>query len=412
ARLLWRYPVKHYGIVLLPLVFLIPLKSNLYLGQSYLYVLAFLIEGFIFSEQEKKEVLSAIFFSLAIVLKLFPVVVLVYLFFTDKRKTVLYTLISSVFLFVLMIPFVGQELLTDYLFHSLPRLFSGEINDPYSSSYQSVTVLLKKFFVPDDVLNPGAWVNAVPVFIVLNAFFSATVLSFCVSILKKMQYTALFKFGWVLFVGILISGYGTSYSLLLFLFLFLAVNASEQTFNLNAYTYIYFLLFICVFPIHWLLGKTMLLEFIRLYALLALFVFVVYKMKVKASYRFIAGMTFVLILPAFSKYASEGDGSEYYLSKLPSLLLYDYEKTDHGIRIHYYDQEGNQQFIYPTNDNISPDTLLSVEKNQIFYKGMQLTEGNCKNKSPMLLNGKEVIYLSDKGRGIGMYALRKIKLPS
>ncbi|MDB5257435.1 MAG: hypothetical protein JWM14_2130 [Chitinophagaceae bacterium] len=410
-RLLRYYPIRHYGVLFLPLVLFIPLKSNLNLGQSYLFILSFLIEGFIFSNREKGTLPSAVFFSLAIALKIFPAVILIYLFFTGKRKIVVYTIAFTALWFVLSIPLTGTEQFVDYLTQSLPRLFSGEINDPYSSSYQSVTVLLKKLFVPDALLNAHSWFDATTVFIALNIFFSAIVLTFCIKVCRSYSFDHLFRFGFTLFCGLLISGYGTSYTLLLLLFLFIPLMSKDTTMNIKSYWYTALLIFIAAFPIHWFFGQPLLLQFIRLYGMLILFFTLVYFHRVSFSYTVFFSALFLLTLPAVLNYFVKKDNSIYYTTAAPSLLLYEYHQESQGIRIGYYDERGTHDFFHPTKDTLYADKNLEVKNEHLYYKGQALTFGNNKNKSPLLLNSNEVIYLSDKGRGIGLYALRKIKLP-
>jgi hypothetical protein len=79
--------------------------------------------------------------------------------------------------------------------------------------------------------------------------------------------------------------------------------------------------------------------------------------------------------------------------------------------INYLGTKGPDSLIYKTNDRISISDKLILKDNQIFYNGKQVTVGYDIKKSPlMLLNHNEVLYLSDKGRGVGLTGLRKIKL--
>jgi hypothetical protein len=51
-----------------------------------------------------------------------------------------------------------------------------------------------------------------------------------------------------------------------------------------------------------------------------------------------------------------------------------------------------------------------MKKNQLFYKGKQLTFSRDRKKKPMLATDGSIVYLSDKNRGVGFYTLRKIPL--
>jgi hypothetical protein len=54
---------------------------------------------------------------------------------------------------------------------------------------------------------------------------------------------------------------------------------------------------------------------------------------------------------------------------------------------------------------------VRIQNNQVFYKDQQLTATPDRKKQAMLINGKDVIYLSDKNRGFGFYTLRSVACP-
>ena len=60
----------------------------------------------------------------------------------------------------------------------------------------------------------------------------------------------------------------------------------------------------------------------------------------------------------------------------------------------------------------SPQSISSEEieilDNQIYYKNEQLTFDHSNKKDAVLINGNEVVFLSDKNRGIGFFDLRKM----
>jgi hypothetical protein len=52
---------------------------------------------------------------------------------------------------------------------------------------------------------------------------------------------------------------------------------------------------------------------------------------------------------------------------------------------------------------------LELKDNQIWYKGKQITNSPDRKAKPVLINGKDIFYLSDKDRGFDFYTLRKIR---
>jgi uncharacterized GH25 family protein len=54
---------------------------------------------------------------------------------------------------------------------------------------------------------------------------------------------------------------------------------------------------------------------------------------------------------------------------------------------------------------------MTIQNNQLFYNGQQLTNSTDNKKQPVFVKTNEILYLSDKGKGYKFYALRKIKVP-
>ena len=146
-------------MVLLPVTVLVPFAYNILFGQAYLLVLGLMMGGFI-SESKNKLLPASLYYSVAIVLKISPAILLVYLLVRKKYRLLLYTSLDSMVLFLSAIPFTGMSFLQEYIFSFIPRMVQNEINNPYAGNYQSVTVLMRTLFVPDQLLNPHAPFNA------------------------------------------------------------------------------------------------------------------------------------------------------------------------------------------------------------------------------------------------------------
>jgi hypothetical protein len=127
--LLKHLQLKTVWLVFLPLVFLLPLKSNMAQGQLYLLLLALLVQGFLFTEQKRKRP-AAFCFGVAIALKIFPAVVLLYLLLNRNYHVLLRTIAIVVALIFGPYVVTHNAFTLDYYTQILPRLMSGEINDP------------------------------------------------------------------------------------------------------------------------------------------------------------------------------------------------------------------------------------------------------------------------------------------
>jgi len=92
--------------------------------------------------------------------------------------------------------------------------------------------------------------------------------------------------------------------------------------------------------------------------------------------------------------------------------MYDYEIRDGKLLCRYWSNAGTreEQIDIPGVVN-QQGNELNVEHNQVYYKEVEITHTPDHKLKPMLINGDTVIYLSDKNRGVGMYTLRKLKLP-
>lgn len=53
-----------------------------------------------------------------------------------------------------------------------------------------------------------------------------------------------------------------------------------------------------------------------------------------------------------------------------------------------------------------------ISDNQVYYQNEQLTFDHSNKQKSIIINGNEIVFLSDKNRGIGFYELRKIEVKS
>ena len=67
--------------------------------------------------------------------------------------------------------------------------------------------------------------------------------------------------------------------------------------------------------------------------------------------------------------------------------------------------ENTEVFVYSPQSIYSEE--IEIPDNQIYYCNKQLTFEYSNKKKPMRISKNEVVFLSDKNRGIGFYDLRK-----
>jgi hypothetical protein len=414
------FVLPKWWLLLAPVVFFIPLHNNIFFGQAYLLLIVLLLEGFM-AWKKGRVWLAALLWAIAIVFKLFPLVILFFLIAKKQYKPALYCVAACVGLGLLSLVINGYAAWHYYVFTVLPRANNGELNDSYTWLFQSAFMLLKNALVYDEVQNPVAWYNSPVLFALSMAVFKALLLAGCAGITIKRNNavnnagnasTDVVAFtGWIT-SSLLLSPNGSSYSLILLLLPLLAIGATTSA-QQHHRTWLYaaagLLFIICTLPVQSFAAMPFLLKFPRLYLLLLFFVLLVGYAGTRIPVKLLLVFVVLLALPVLRLPANSNDNSRYLLNeKLP--LLYKYGIAHNELVYYYWDEQGSH--ATPTGYMVQRFTAsdVRIQNNQVFYKGRQLTHTPDQKKQPMFVNDKYVIYLSDKNRGIGFYTLRVVSL--
>jgi hypothetical protein len=403
--------IKYFSIPgrvvwLIPILFFIPLRNNIFFGQAYLLLFALLMEGFL-AYKKGKPVVAALLWGVAIVFKLFPLVVVFFLLVKKEYKQALYCIAACAVLGLVSLAFNGFASWQYYVFTIFPRANSGELNNSYTYLFQSAFMLMKNLFVYDEVQNPQVFINSMPLFIILMAMFKAVMLACCVGLTLQRKTTSYIAFaGWVI-ASLLLSPNGSSYSLILLLIPLLALANSKAVY---VYAGMALVFLICIISVQALAKWPLLLQFPRLYVMLLFFSLIL--VVTGARFPLKMGIAFfaLLLLVDISKLFAPKDNSTYLLKqKLP--LLYDYTIKDKRLVYYYWDEKGPHEIItnYPVQEASTDDVY--IQNNQLYYKDQQLTSTPDRKQQVMLINNTDIVYLSDKGRGFKFYSLRRIPRP-
>jgi hypothetical protein len=154
----------------------------------------------------------------------------------------------------------------------------------------------------------------------------------------------------------------------------------------------------------------LLLQFPRLYLLLLFLVLLIIVSGTRWPFKPFFAFLVVLLLADAGKMVTHTDNSHYLLKEeLP--LVYTYAIKDNRLVYYYWDEKGSHETMtgYFVQQHATGD--VHIQNNQVFYKNKQLTATPDRKKQAMLINGKDVIYLSDKNRGFGFYTLRSVACP-
>jgi hypothetical protein len=213
---LWRcskaFSIPPLLIVLTPVVFFIPILNNLVFGQAYLLLCSLLLEGWLAYRNERTGA-AALFWGLAIVFKLTPA--FLFLFLILRRKWRQAALLAGVcgLLLGLSLLVTGVGVWKFYISEMIPKMGRGELNDPFTYYFQSAFMLLKRVFLYDGLLNPHPVYYHPWLFVFSMAVFKALVLAPAILLTVRGRDT-FFSFGVWILASLLISPNGSSYSLI------------------------------------------------------------------------------------------------------------------------------------------------------------------------------------------------------
>ncbi|THU40119.1 DUF2029 domain-containing protein [Niastella caeni] len=407
SRAIKYFSLPTWVVWLIPILFLVPLRNNIFFGQTYLLLFALLLEGYM-AYEKKKPVLAALLWAVAIVFKLFPLVILFYLVAKKQYKQVAYCTAACLLLGVVSVILNGFASWQYYVLTIFPRANSGELNDSYTYLFQSAFMLLKNVFVYDEVQNPQVLFNSTPLFVICMVLFKAAILAGCVSVTLHKKTSDFLAFACWIAASLLLSPNGSSYSLILLLVPLLAMVDSNIK---PVYIYISMALvfLISAIPVQVLFGWPLLLQFPRLYLMLFLFFLLIRASGPRLLLKPFIAFFVVLLLADAGKLFPKADNSTYLLKeKLP--LVYAYAIENNRLVYYYWDNKGSHATVSNYIVQQSTTNEVRIQNNQVYYKGKRLTSTPDRKKQAMLINGSEIIYLSDKNRGFAFYTLRRVGL--
>lgn len=392
-----------------PLIFFTPIRSNIYFGQSYLILFCLLMEGYI-AYEKRQTILSSALWSIAILFKIFPVLILLFLLLRKEYKFMASLAGMCFLLLSASILINGFESWRFYLTELFPRLNNGELNDSFIYIFQSAFMLFKNIFIYDEVLNPTAVIPNIYLFWISLALFKTFVVSTCIILTLKKKEDPFLCFALWILASILISPNGSTYSQVLLILPLIALWKQDIRFSQKIVLAIVVLL-ICNVPVHYFANLPLILKFPRLYLLLIFFILTLTLLKFRPDYKIISGALTLFLLLELPRTFRQTDESDYFLEDHKHLMVYDYAVRGHCIVRSYWSVEGAKKDTLAFVAESYSEKDLSIMANQIYYKGRKITSSKDWKKKPILINSDYIVYLSDKNRGIGFYTLRKIKLP-
>ena len=403
-RLFHFYKIDRKYIVLVPILFFVPIKNNLLFGQVYFLLFFLLSEGLIAYEKEQFKKM-ALYLSLAILLKAFPILLLFIFVFKRHLKPLLYTLGISLLLFSISLLFTGFEVWHFWLNSVLSKASNGEIATAFVDNYQSVFMFLKRLLVFDSVENPNSFFD-------YPVLFSGLVLGFKIGLvivgyyISKRNSSNLLVFSYWILVSFLISPYGSTYGFVLLFFALISILKSSVS---NIYKSFFLLLLFLInnLPLSYFIENKYPFSYLRLLVLILLFIGFIFQFFKIINWKTVVSITILPIVFFLIFKESNLTQSEPISKESFPILVYDYEISNNNLTYHYWNENGENSSSIPYKSKESQE--LQIIDNQIYYNKKQLTFDRSNKLKPILINNKEILFLSDENKGIGFYSLKYIK---
>lgn len=402
-KLFHHYSIDKKWFVLLPFLFFIPIKNNILFGQVY-FLLFYLLTEFWLHYEKGKQIHASLFLSCAILLKVSPAILIFIFVFKKEFKPLIFTFLSSCLLFGISVLVTGTDVWVFWLQNVLSKASSGEIATTYVDNYQSVFMFLKRLFVFHPLENVKPWFSSVYLFGFLNLLFKLFLFAIGYFFLK--QKSNMLQFSYWLIITILISPYGSTYTFIIAIFPILILFKSDILFIKKMILFSF--LFVAInLPATLILNAEFPFTYVRLFLFL-IFVWLFLSCFVKLDFdvkkiSFLLVVTIILSLISHKKALKSGDEFKYGLP----ILIYDFKVENDVLTYFYWNEKGENKCQIKFKNNTVK--TLNLINNQVFYKGKQLTFDNGNKKKPLLVDDA-IVFLSDYGRGIGFYTLRKIDI--
>lgn len=387
----------------IPLVFLVPLYNGVQYGQVYLLMFFFLAEGYLALETDRTYTM-AVLWSLAILLKIFPGILVLYLLVRKEYKAFWYLTLACAILFLTTLFFHGTDVWIFFLKSVLSKAMRGEATAAaYALSYQSFAMLLKYLFLADTMDNPSPSFDSPLAFTVLTIGIKTIILA-CLVFAARSAGENRYK-AWSLWItaSVLLSAYGSTYSCIILIFPLLAAYQNKRI--LIALSVFSFLL--VNVPLKVFSALPVALQFPRLLAVMIIFAMIFALIRPVVNWKIVPLCLLLMLLPEVLASRKKDEG-EYALRSGQQSMIMDFRLTNGVLTYRYWSPDGPREIVTDFKAEPQADQLTEVQNGQVFLNHRQITFGSG-HKSQAMATSAGVLYLTDEDRGYGFYTLRIIK---
>lgn len=405
------FEIPFWVALIIPIVLFKPIQSNLIQGQVYFGIFILLVEGLI-AFQKRQTWLCTLLWGLAILFKIFPLILLVMFLERQRIKDLKILIPGFAFLLSLFVSIQGWEIWSHFFFTILPGAASGEVIDRFSFSHQSWNSLFSHLFLNDEAANPEPVFPSVSLYIFSLALIKSVILGFSIWSVY-FQKNLVSSFGFLVLSGILLLPTGPTYALVSLLFVLILLfqkNADIQILHSTRWLLIGVLYLSCNFPFNTLQNWPLLIKFSRLFLLGFLWIFCLPKSSFNMKS---IGLTLLLFLAqvwAMGQMEWVDDSSKSISTGVRNGLLISFKIQKNRLILTYRDQNGVHEINTDFPIQSAYSQKVSLDKNKILLNGIPVSTSPDKKKSPAFINGNAILYLSEKNQGFGFYSLRLLTL--
>ena len=401
----WKKVEMTWPFVMIVLAAQIPVYYNLSFGQTYLIVTGFLLVAIMWADT--RPLLGGFLLGLTICLKISPVLFLIWFLTQRKYLVIIGAVLTTTAIALLVTKFGKMRLdLDDFYAYNLPRMMDGFISDPFSSSFQSVIVFLRKLMLPDAILNPDPLIHGNERLVQLFNVLAFIVLGYFLVKAWKENQDLRKKFVLLILFLCITSGYTSTYSLILLLPFIVVGNSKNDWIRATLYSVAFIL------PPRIFDGYSPFLEEYKLWIFIVLFI---WESKVEFGFRRIEKMQLVvgmlllfMVVFKFAHRPEELPLTYYKPEAVKHHYVFNAFIADGKIEYLTYADGGFKKFTVPYDGKPNYQEQINSEGKGAYHVGGVKWDIIGETET-------EYLVISDYHRGPGLthlYTLRKEQLNS
>lgn len=396
-------------LLLVPVLFLIPIRNQVLFGQSYFIIFFCVVLAFTYF-RKGRHVIGSGMISIAVLLKFFPFFYGAPLLQLPYRKIILYGLLFGIVLSGIAIYITGYSFWEVYFFDVLPHTFSSKTANGFQTNSQSIEVFLKTILIRDSYYNPTAFFNSEQIFTLVNWLVKASIIGIVIDLTIRKRdslFTSLSL--WVVALFLLQSRTAT-YAQILWLIPLVVIFKQNLSDRFNI---VFLALIFCIsnVPYHWLTGLPKVLHFGRLLLVLVFSILFFRSLGGRFNWKFfVLGLLLFLPLHITGILKKTVDTSVYVLDTRTHFMIYDFQKTAGNLSYSVIGKNGSETLSTQIPLEYFDEELVEIKDNQVYFKGQQVTANTSLKKKPVLVNDCEIYYLSDYRSRRGAFTIKKVNV--